>query len=68
MSLCYILNGATSFNLSLKEAILKLLILHSIFTKITTNNNLILGVITNTNFCFAFIGCLYVSKIFYTTK
>jgi hypothetical protein len=68
VSLCYILNGATSFNSSLKEATLKLLILCIIFAKIVTNSNLILEVNIDTAFCLAFIGCLYIGKISYTNK
>ena len=62
ISLCYILDRATSFNLNLKEATLKLLILYSILTKITTSSNLILGVNTNTTFYFTFTGYLYIGK------
>ena len=39
--LYYILDRATSLNLSLKEATLKLLILYSILAKIATSSNLI---------------------------
>jgi hypothetical protein len=67
-SLYYILNRATSLNPSPKEAILKLLILYSIFTKIATNSNLILGVNTDAAFCLTFIGCLCISEISYTNK
>ena len=67
-SLHYILNGATSLNLNLKEATLKLLISHSILTKIVTSSNSILGVNTNTTFCLAFVGCLHIGKISYTDK
>jgi hypothetical protein len=65
---CYILDGVISFNLNLKEAILKLLILYSILTKIITSSNLILRVNTNTAFCLTFIGYLYISEISYTNK
>jgi hypothetical protein len=68
ISLYYILDGATSFNPSLKEAILKLLILYTILAKIVTNSNLTLEVNTDTAFCLAFIGCLYIGKISYTDK
>jgi hypothetical protein len=68
MSLCYILNRATSFNLSPKEATLKLLILYSILAKITTSSNLILGVNTNAAFCLIFTGYLCIGKISYTNK
>jgi hypothetical protein len=66
--LYYILNGATSLSSSLKKVILKLLILCSIFAKIITSSNLILGVNTNTAFCLAFIGYFYINEIFYTNK
>ena len=66
--LCYILNGAISFNLSLKEATPKLLILYSILAKITTSSNLILGVNTDAAFYFAFVGCLHMGEISYTNK
>jgi hypothetical protein len=68
ISLYYILNGATSLNLNPKEATPKLLILYSILTKITTSSNLILGVNTNTIFCLAFTGYLYIGEISYTDK
>ena len=68
ISLCYILNGVTSFNPNLKEATLKLLILYSILTKIITSSNLILGVNTDAAFCLTFIGCLYIGEISYTNK
>ena len=64
----YILNGATSLNPNLKEAILKLLILYSIFVKIVTSSNLILGVNTDAAFCLAFVGCLYMGEISYINK
>ena len=67
-SLCYILDGATSFNFNLKEATPKLLILYSILAKIVISSNLILGVNTNTAFYLTFIGCLYIGKISYTDK
>ena len=67
-SLCYILNGVTSFNFNLKEATLKLLILYSILVKIVTSSNLILGVNTNATFYFTFIGCLCIGEISYTNK
>jgi hypothetical protein len=66
--LCYILDGVTSLNLNLKEAILKLLILYSILVKIVISSNLILGVNTNTAFCFAFTGYLCIGEISYTNK
>ena len=66
--LYYILNGATSLNPSLKEATLKLLILYTILAKIVANSNLTLEVNTDTAFCLAFIGCLYIGKISYTDK
>jgi hypothetical protein len=66
--LYYILDKATSFNPSLKEATLKLLILYTIFTKIVINSNLILKVNTNAAFYFTFIKYLYISKISYTNK
>jgi hypothetical protein len=68
ISLCYILNGVTSLNLNLKEATLKLLILYSILAKIIISSNLILKVNTNTAFCLAFTGCLYIGEISYTNK
>jgi hypothetical protein len=68
MLFCYILNGAISLNPSLKEAILKLLILYSIFAKIIINSNLILKVNINAAFYFIFIGCLYIGEISYTNK
>ena len=67
-SLCYILDRATSLNLNLKEATLKLLILYSILTKIITSSNLILGVNTDAAFYFTFIGCLHIGEISYTNK
>ena len=66
--LCHILDGATSLNLNLKEAILKLLILYSILTKIVTSSNLILGVNTNATFYLTFIGYLCMGEISYTNK
>jgi hypothetical protein len=66
--LYYILDGVTSLNLNLKEATPKLLILYSILAKIITSSNLILRVNTNTAFCFAFIGYLYIGEISYTNK
>jgi hypothetical protein len=68
MLLYYMLNRATSFNPSLKEATLKLLILYSIFTKIVISSNLILGVNTNAAFYLTFAGHLYIGEIFYTNK
>jgi hypothetical protein len=68
ISLCYILDRATSFNSNLKEATPKLLILYSILAKIMTNSNLILGVNTNAAFYLTFIGCLHTGKISYTNK
>jgi hypothetical protein len=50
ISLCYMLDGATSLNLSLKEVTLKLLILHTILAKIITNSNLTLKVNTDSTF------------------
>ena len=67
-SLCHILDRAISLNPNLKEATLKLLILYSILTKIITSSNLILGVNTNTAFCLAFTGYLYIGEISYTNK
>ena len=66
--LYHILNRVTFFNPSPKEAILKLLILYNIFTKIVISSNSILGVNTNTAFYLAFIGYLYISEISYTNK
>jgi hypothetical protein len=66
--LCYILNRTTSLNPSLKEAILKLLILYTILTKIITNSNLTLKVNTDTTFYFTFIGCFCIGEISYTNK
>ena len=66
--LCYILNRATSFNPSLKEATLKLLILCSILAKIATSSNSILGVNTDATFYLTFVGCLCMGKISYTNK
>jgi hypothetical protein len=68
VSLCHILDGATSFNPNLKEATLKLLILYSILAKIATSSNLIPGVNTNAAFCLAFTGCLHMGEISYTDK
>ena len=65
---CYILNRAISFNPSLKEATLKLLILYSILAKIATSSNLILGVNTDAAFYFAFTGCFCIGEIFYINK
>ena len=67
-SLCYILDGVTSFNLNLKEATLKLLILYSILTKIITSSNLILGVNTDAAFYLTFAGCFHMGEISYTDK
>jgi hypothetical protein len=67
-SLCYILDGATSLNPNLKEAIPKLLILYSILAKIVISSNLILKVNTNATFCLAFAGYLYIGEISYTDK
>ena len=66
--LYYILNGAISLNLNLKEVTLKLPISCSIPTKIATSSNLILGVNTNAAFCFIFTGYLYMGEISYTNK
>ena len=66
--LCYILNGATSLNLSLKEATLKLLILRSILAKIVTSSNLIPKVNTDAAFCLTFAECLRIGEISYTNK
>jgi hypothetical protein len=68
VSLYHILDKVTSFNLNLKEATLKLLILYSILAKIVISSNLILGVNTDATFYLAFIGCLYIGKISYTNK
>ena len=68
ISLCHILDGATSLNPNPKKATLKLLILYSILAKIVTSSNLILGVNTDATFYLAFTGCLYISKISYTDK
>jgi hypothetical protein len=68
ISLYYILDRATSFNPSLKEATLKLLILYTILTKIIINSNLTLEANTNATFYLAFIGCLYIGKISYINK
>ena len=68
ISLCYILDGVTFFNLNLKEATLKLLILYSILAKIVISSNLILGVNTDATFYLTFAGCLRISKISYTDK
>jgi hypothetical protein len=67
-SLCYILDKATFFNPNLKKATPKLLILYSIFAKIATNSNSILGVNTDATFCLAFAGYLYIGEISYTDK
>ena len=64
----YILDGAISFNPNLKEATLKLLILHNIIAKIVTSSNLILGVNTDATFCLIFAGCLCIGEISYTDK
>ena len=66
--LYYILNRVTSFNPNLKEATLKLLILYSIFAKIATSSNSILGVNTDVAFYLTFIGYLCMGKISYTNK
>ena len=66
--LCCILDRATSLNPNPKESTLKLLILHSILTKIATSSNLILEVNTNATFYLAFVGCLRIGKISYTNK
>jgi hypothetical protein len=66
--LCYILDRVTSYNPSLKEATLKLLILYSILAKIIINSNLILEANTDAAFYLTFIGCLCMSKISYTNK
>jgi hypothetical protein len=68
VSLCCILDGATSLNPNLKEATLKLLISYSILAKIVTNSNLILGVNTDAAFCLAFTGYLCIKEISYTNK
>ena len=68
VSLYYILDGATSLNPNLKEATPKLPILCSIFAKIVTSSNSILGVNTNTTFCLAFAGYLCMGEISYTDK
>ena len=67
-SLCRILDGATSFNPSLKKATLKLPISRSILAKIVTSNNSIPGVNTDAAFCLAFAGCLRMGEISYTNK
>ena len=67
-SLYYILDGVTSLNPNLKEAILKLLILYSILAKIVISSNLILGVNTDAAFCFAFAGCFCIGEISYINK
>ena len=67
-SLYYILDRVTSFNLNLKEATPKLLILCSILAKIVTSSNLILGVNTNAAFYLTFTGYLCIGKISYTDK
>ena len=66
--LYYILNRAITLNLNLKEVTLKLPILYSIFTKIITNSNLILGVNTNATFYLTFTRYLYMGEISYTNK
>jgi len=63
-----ILNRATSFNLSLKEATPKLPILRSILAKIATSSNSTLGVNTNAAFYLTFVGCLCIGEISYTNK
>jgi hypothetical protein len=68
VSLCYILDRATSLNPNLKEATLKLLILYSILVKIVISSNLILGVNTDAAFCLTFAGCLCMGEISYTDK
>ena len=71
-SLYYILDRATSLNPNLKEATLKLPILHSILTKIATSSNSILGTNTDAAFCLAFglafAGYLRMGEISYTDK
>ena len=67
-SLYYILDGAISLNLNLKEATLKLLILYCIIAKIIISSNLILGVNTDATFYFTFAGCLCMGEISYTNK
>ena len=67
-SFCHILNGATFFNPSLKEATLKLLILRSILAKIATSSNSILGVNTDAAFYLTFAECLCIGEISYTNK
>jgi hypothetical protein len=67
-SLYYILDGAISLNLNLKEATLKLLILYSILVKIVTSSNLILKVNIDAAFRLAFAGCLCIGEISYTNK
>ena len=64
----YILDGATSFNFNLKEATPKLLISCSIFVKIATSSNLILGVNTDAAFYLTFAGYLCIGEISYTNK
>ena len=66
--LCYILDGATSLNLNLKEATLKLPISRNILAKIVISSNSILGVNTNAAFCLAFAGYLRMGEISYTNK
>jgi hypothetical protein len=66
--LYYILNRVISLNPSLKEATLKLLILHNILAKIIINSNLILKVNIDAAFYLTFIGYLYIGKISYTNK
>jgi hypothetical protein len=68
ISLCHILDGATSLNPNPKKATLKLLILYSILVKIIISSNLILRVNTNAAFCLAFTGCLCIREISYTDK
>ena len=66
--LYYILDRATSLNPSLKEAILKLLILRSILAKIVTNSNSIPEANTNAAFYLTFVGYLRIGEISYTNK
>jgi hypothetical protein len=68
ISLCRILDRATSLNFNLKEATLKLLILHSILAKIIISSNSILGVNTDAVFCLTFVGCLRIGEISYINK
>ena len=60
--------GQLLLTLTKKKATLKLLILQNILTKIVISSNLILKINTNTAFCLAFIGYLYISEISYTNK